>query len=209
MIEKVNASCSLSEENRLQNLASQVKVTYEYNDNAYDDYGERIKESFSLTITGLTEELYALEETTSTYFLYDKDNNIITKDGFASGSKTIKIYNTTGTCSEELRKIYVSLPKYNDYADDPLCQDIDVTKFALCDKWYQFDVDYNTFVKRVTEYKAQLNQETEEIPIEPVEDTHPVLAFVQKYIVYIIAVFLVLIIGIVAVVHKKRSDPFE
>lgn len=209
MIDKVYASCSLSEENRLQTIASQVKVTYEYNDNAYDDYGEKIKESFSITITGLTEEIYALEESTSSYFLYNKDNNIITKDGFASGSKVIKVYSTKGICPDVLRKIYISLPKYNDYADDPLCQDVDVSKFALCDKWYQFDIDYNTFVKRVTEYKNQLNQPNQDPAQEKENTLHPILLFFQKYIVYIVAGILVLIIGIVLVIRKKRSDPFE
>ena len=207
MIDNVYASCSLNEKNRLQALASQVKVTYAYNDNAYDDYGEKIKESFNITVTGLTEEIYVLEETTTTYFLYNKDNNIITKDGFSSGSKIIKVY-SNNECTEVLRKIYVSLPRYNNYADDPLCEGIDTSKFALCDKWYQFDIDYSTFVKRINEYKKQLSEEKPKEPTKQ-EELNLVLKFFQKYIVYVISGLILLIIGIIFLVRKKRSDPFE
>lgn len=204
------ADCSRTEENRLKMLASQVKITYEYNDSYYDDYGDIVKEMFIISITGLTDEIYALIDETSSYFMYDPNNQTVSMDGFTSGTKTIKIYSKNPECSTELRKIYLTLPKYNYYADDPLCEEIDTTKFALCDKWYQFDINYDTFLKRLEAYKNSLNNNDEPI-IDPSKDNteNPIITFLKKYIVYIASALVIGITIIVVAIKKKRSDPFE
>ena len=53
----------------------------------------------------------------------------------------------------KIGNINVKLPKFNSYSLDPLCDGINTDEFPLCSKYLEYQPSYETFVKKIEEYK--------------------------------------------------------
>ena len=201
----VSAECSNKDVNRLRTIGNNVDVTYDY---YY--VGDKVK--FRVTITNLHKDIYVHNRNDLTELYYGKDSknpSIIVVDGFNPGKKyEFKVYGNTDNCKDKyIATKYVTLPMYNSYSTDKLCDGIE--DFYLCKKWANVSLSYKEFVKRIEEYKNK-----NEIIIDDEEEVIKDLKYYIDYIIklllkyntyYIIALILVLVLIYII----KQNDNFK
>lgn len=201
-ITKVNgASCSYSELARLKQIASNVNFSYDYVEND-------TSAQFTVTLNNLNDEIYFIDQSTQRRYNYESDE--ITISNYIDG-QTIRyaFYSTNSNCQDEpLYIIRVILPYYNSYYKDEVC--IGAEDYDLCQKWYGHNLNHDEFVKKVTEYKNSLIDRTdppneEEIP-NSVSFLQLITDFLIDYYVYIIIVFTLGLIAILAI--RKKGDDY-
>lgn len=144
----VNASCTNEEINNLKKEANKIKVTYRHlgaieNDEQGIEYNH-----FNVTFKNVSDDLY-IELFNFTYT--NRPENGIIVDTFTTGNWNFGIY--SDKCEERISSIDVYLPKFNVYSLDPLCDGIDGNDFALCGKYYNYNVSYGNFKERVIAYR--------------------------------------------------------
>ena len=111
----------------------------------------------------------------------------------------------------KIGNINVKLPKFNSYSLDPLCDGINTDEFPLCSKYLEYQPSYETFVKKIEEYKK-----TKEIKPDDNNNTtddstftkilNQVLDFITKYQIYIIsALTVILIILVILIISSKKK----
>lgn len=144
---KVYASCTTEEKNVFKKIESKYNITYEF---------DKTSKDYTITLHNPKYKLFSYS------IDYDIDNSKIkykeegetltlTYGGVPSGDYNIEIIGMTDTCDDTLKEIKLHLPKYNKYADDPLCEGYE--EFVLCNPTYEKEIDYDTFVSRLNTYK--------------------------------------------------------
>ena len=205
----VNADCDNDRINELKNLAKNVEITYELDENkseeelkAYDPdsiAGGVVK----IIITGLTEGLSITDEVANVTYNYDDtDNGIIVIYNVTNGSRTFKVYSTE--CDKKVRTLFIKIPTYNKYSLDPLCQNIPKEELSVCNTWYESTISYDEFKKKVENYNALKN------PIEPEVKKNKfdeIIELLKKnYLYIVITIVLLIVMVILAKLRRKRSE---
>lgn len=193
-VDNVNAEeCTSQELANYKALADVIKINTEFDDSGieYGIYGNNI-----VTIQGLNEELYILSEDDSEgFFPEDMVDGVITKT-ISSSVDTFYVY--ASKCpSEKLRTIELSLKKYNLFADYKECDGISGEDLDVCSEYYNGDISYNQFLKKIDEY----NKRSSNVSSEDVD------SFFDKYGIYlgIGAGILVILIGILIVIRIRKG----
>ena len=115
-------------------------------------------------------------------------------------------------CAQKVDSLLVKIPRYNVYSEDPLCEGIDGEDFSLCDKYLEYEVSYDTFKRKVEEYKkahevkkVEPKKDEEQFSIKMI--INKVLEFIINYQIYIIIILgvLLLILIIIIIVKKKKK----
>lgn len=199
----IKAECGYNEKVRLQSLASNLDFTYNYKE---VQNGQFYKADFSITITNLHPELYIDDNSRGeTYYYSGKE---VTINNYNAGSTIgFEIYANSGSCKGSyLLTNYVTLPPYNSFYKDPICND--VTDFKLCNRWNRVTLSYDEFVNTVKRYKEQKKQE-EEIPnIKEDEDLAlKIIVFLSKYSLYIFGGIIIICSGLIF--YLSRKDDFD
>ena len=218
-IPQVNANCDSTRVNELRSKAKNIEITYELNttkDNKYDeqddanvnDFGENVPEgNLNIIISGLTEEFEIKEATYNRIYRNEnsEDGVIILKNEL-NGARTFKVYSIE--CNKEVRTIFIKLPRYNIYSTDPLCEGISGKDLSVCDTWYEKEIDYETFKKRVEEYKTKINNEQiEDVTQKNVIDL--ILDFFKVNYIYFIVGILTLIFFVIFIKIKRKRSVLE
>jgi len=200
-ITPVNAFyCRYEDLSYYKKLASNIHVSYDY-----EEVENSIK--FTVIIANLQPNYYIVDMITGTRYNYT--GNDIQIPGYRSGqSLQYTIYIQDKDCGDQaLNTIRLTLPTYNRYYKDSVCEGI--TDYNLCNRWSSHGLDYMTFVKKVSEYKEGLKQEEppkkteEEIPDNSIVQW--VMRFLGKYYyVFLIVVIIISSIGIYKI-NKKDS----
>lgn len=199
----VNASCTNEEIYYLKEDASKIKITYKHKGPVDTEEGT-IYSLFDVTVKNLNDDFYVS-------LLYDSIK-LTPVDGIAStelstGKWKFKIYSTK--CNMLIDDIDVSLPTFNMYSLDPLCEGIDGDDFPLCGKYYEYDVSYEEFENRVKNYRDLHNLDSvnndgnNDDSIQSIIDD--VVNFVAKYKYYVLGVILALLIVMVILIIVKRN----
>ena len=200
----VHASCTSYEIADLKEEADKIMITYKHLGAVVDEEGLIYYNRFQVDVKNVSDDLYIL--------YLDKikliPENVIINDTFINGTYNFDIY--SNKCEEMISRIKVHIPKFNIYSLDSLCNGISGEDFALCGKYYEYDVSYEDFVKRVNHYRSTSNiinddnsDYVEEDNDENIFDV--LLKYIIKYKFYIgIFLFLVLFIVILLMVIKKR-----
>lgn len=128
-----HAACDYQRMAELSKIASNVQFSYSYE--VVDGYPQ-----FIANISNITSDIY----------LEDNYGNIINSNNeiqfSVTGSDLLKynIYSKDNSCYGELLTTkYLSLPIYNYYSEDSLCQKNLNSKY--CQKWGSFDITYDDF----------------------------------------------------------------
>jgi len=208
---KVNADCDVTEQNRLASLAANVKISYEYEEEYIDEVGVLSAGVFRINISGLTEELYVVEESLNFRFSYENNvDGIVTIDGFPGGDKQLSIYGKSSTCNNLIKRVTLAIPRFNYYALDERCANVDSSEFALCDRWYQYNITEETFNARYNEYMKSLNKKEEPKEEEPQKEEtwmDKTINFIKDNIVFVIAgIILVISLIVYLIIRKKRNE---
>lgn len=146
------AGCASEEIEHFKEIEDDYKITYEFN-----------KDSKKYMVT-----LYTPEPNMYEYYIYASDNEFSnceylndheTKCNSVNPNEyKIEIIGQTTNCNDVFKTIRLNLAKYNPYSEDSICEGIE--DFVLCQPTYDKDIDYNTFVSRVTTYKKTLSKNT-------------------------------------------------
>ena len=199
----VNAACGYNEKSRLQALASNVNFSYNYQEN-----GGGIDSSvdFSITITNITPELYVVDQTNIKVYNHNS-NNDITVNGYSPGS-TIQfiVYGNTENClGTELITNYVTLPSYNRFYKDPICDGL--VGYKLCNRWTKADLSYDEFVKKVKQYKEQIKVDDNPSHDDENDIIEMVIDFLSKYSFYLFGG--IIFVCSFTIFYLRRKDDFD
>lgn len=197
------ASCTKDQISRYEKLASDIQATLDYVEKNNDI-------SFTITFHNVHNELYLVDYSTFDNISIYKNagSSIIEVTDYKPGnSYTFHILNNDKKCTTEIiSKITVSVPFYNSYYKDPLCQGIET--YSLCQKWNNIgNMSYKDFQKSVNEYKKKLEESDTNQDIV-IEDNlwNQIRNFVANYYLYIVIVIVIIASIIVYIVHKKKKN---
>jgi len=203
-ITKANAACTDSEYFNYQQLAIPISITYKESDTLLDSQNNPIKGVYSLIITGLSDELYLYNENNKFKITTDlqEEEGIITINGLEGGEYIFEVKNDN--CNKSIKQIKVTLPKYNLFANKEECKDIDPNDFALCSKWYPYEITEDDFQRRLIQYKNSLNKK-EEVKEETIEEQITNYVNANKKVILIITLSLILLIIIIIILKRRRN----
>lgn len=193
--------CDSTDIKRLRVLANDVDISYEYNDDIYDEYGIKIHDTYKVVISNLSDELYVIESKTNLDLRnYSVNDGSITIDRLYSGNKSFKIYSRN--CSNKLLKTYsIKLPKFNNYSTDPNCEGHE--NLDICQKFYDSsNVDYYEFME-LLEKSDNKNKDNDNK-----KKDSKYIKFIKDNYIYISiggGVLIILIIVLIILRHKKRG----
>lgn len=192
--------CSNLDKANQRALATNLNISYQENI-------RNNSANFDITITNITENLIVRDALNNRDYRYGHDRNNpseITIFGFSDGgSYKFEIYTDLEHCEDDLlHVIYATVPKYNPYYNDELCDGIE--NYRMCQRWVNFDISYQEFVENVNQYKKSLVIDEEEEPITEVE-TSIIDYLINFWINYYYYVLGVIIIGCLFVIYRLRN----
>jgi len=207
---RVNAlACDSEDIARFKVMASDIEINYVYNEDVYDSYGMREYDTYRVVISNIGDGLYLIEEKTNTDLRnYKISNGQIVIDKMYSGKKNFKIYSSQ--CNKFIKNIYITLPKFNYYSTEPICDGKD--ELNVCQKFYDTsDLEYSEFYNIIVNYEnvddnenIKDNKDNKEKKI----DINKYIEFVKDNYIYFgigLGVFVVLVIILLILTHKKRG----
>lgn len=200
-INKIYADCIKEEEN-IERFKREFKVTYEFVKEA-SEYGGYILTIYNPDRHNYKYKMYKDKDT-----VCNEENEYYTKCYYyMPGEYIVDILSTSNTCKEILTKIYFKLP-YNIYSKDPVCSGIE--DFVLCDPTYDKEIDYETFLSRVEVYKQSIQQQDEDLNIEPIDEIRvslkdKIMDFIIKNIFIIVTIIIAIILLIILIVSMIKN----
>lgn len=200
----VNAYCTNEEITSLKELADDIKVTYKHLGKVEDEEGTYHYNNFEVNVKNISDDLYILTLGNTIKLIPESE---IIKTTLSSGNWNFNVY--SNKCEEKIKEIKVFIPKFNEYSLDPLCEGIDGDDFALCGKYYEYDVSYENFKSRVEQYRANHNINYENNKEERNQITliiQKILNFIETYQLYItLSLIIILLIIIVIIIIKRKN----
>lgn len=191
-----NAVCTSAEKSEIMSLASNVNISYEIKIN-------NNKPMYHIYLNNLTSDMLLFD--TKTGKMYNKfsdkgdEFSIVTS---LSGSYAFDIYSYK--CKESIMTKMITLPKYNIFYLDPLCEGL--SNYSICQRWSTFSGSYDDFKKQVNKIKKE-----EETKKELKEEKKPEPSIYDKiasiFLKYwwIIVIVLVGILGIYYFIRTKQK----
>lgn len=196
-------ACNSSELSRLKKYASNVNISYNY-------FTENNEAYFNVTINNVTPDMYIEEETTGQKYYYNHNNNqgeIVTNNFHDVTSLKFVVYSNTISCTDEvLTVLYVNLPIYNKYADDPLCENN--KNFRLCKRFLTSNISREYFEKEIQEYIDEKNKNNDS-EIEEEEKHKNFDSWQDLLIRYSPLAVILLIVLIVYLVQRRKKNSFD
>lgn len=197
----VYGDCTDSDVEQYKKEASSINVSYEINKDIVDAFGDRVYDGYVVTFKNLYDNYYVEDSDTGIRigkdYLYEgqtAENNTYVTENITKGAKKLNVYHNG--CSTVLKTIELSLPYYNQYYNDELCDGVDKNKVKLCNKWIDKDVTYGEFYNEVSKYKKDTEKGNFADNI--------VDFFKNNYITVIVAVLIFIIIVVFTSIRKKK-----
>ena len=135
----VKAECTTEEENNIRKEIDKIEIVYKHLGEVTKEDGTKTYNEFMVTAKNIPDGVYV--------HLYP-----FTDEQFEESSEGLKLRLTTGIwhyymysekCDETLKDITVTLPRFNEYSLDPLCDGVDTEDFRYCNKYYNNASYYN------------------------------------------------------------------
>lgn len=195
---KVYASCTTEEKNAFKKVESKYNITYEF---------DKTSKDYTITLHNPKYKLFSYS------IDYDIDNSkmkykeegetlTLTYGGVPSGDYNIEIIGMTDTCDDTLKEIKLHLPKYNKYADDPLCEGYE--EFVLCNPTYEKEIDYDTFVSRLNTYKKNKSNLPSSSSNTTKTDSE-IITYIKDNLTTIIVIIVFIILLIITAILTAKS----
>lgn len=198
---KVNAFyCTYQEQARLKSLATNVNISYDFNES---------NKTFTFNLINLNKDLYFMDRTDDKIYNYTK--NEINLTGYKSGQKVkFEFYSDVEFCDKVLYTYVVTLPIYNPYYKEKVCED--VQNYNLCQKWSNHGLSRTAFIEKVNEYKKTLEKPKEDEIKEETKKHISLLTNVIEFLTSYYYIFIILIVGIIVtviIVNNKKSNIYK
>lgn len=184
--------CNNTEKVALASLAQNISITYDYVEQNH-------QVSFYIIFSNLQPGLKIKDVMNNKEYYYNGPELVL--PGYQPGKNyRFDIYAAT-TCDSRLYSHYVSIPGYNPYYDDPICQNMNI---GLCQKWVTVTYDYNTFVNEVNKYKQNNTIQIEEEQEEVLGIYDYIFNFFANY--YYIIFPIIIVAGITGIIILRKKD---
>ena len=198
-ISNSEASCTYKRISDLKKIASNVNITYTYTivDN---------KASFDIRFANLTNDIYLYDSFNDKK--YNVEGEVILKNYIDGVKYRFFINSNDKDCKDEqLVTRYVTLPKYNIYYGDPICNGIE--DYTLCQKWGSFNINnYDAYQLQIEKYKASLIKKEKNTKTE--ETTKINEKFVDFFLKYYAFIFTgIIVICLIIIFYLHRKDRFD
>ncbi len=207
---KIKAACDLE---RLKEEANKVEIIYDIDMDAYNKTGKY--NSYTIKVNNLTDDIYVYDWDTKNKFWSSSSQNIdnTLKTDYKVGTKQFVVYSQY--CKDKLRTISVTIPKFNEYSKDKLCENMDTEKLPVCGKWYDTrGITRSDFENIVAKYNKQ-NDITDDPNSNNTnkskENTlNRMLDFIKSNILYIvIGIVIIAILIIVHIILKRKRERLD
>ena len=185
--------CDNADVIRLQKLAKNITTSYDYVEN-------NSSVQFSITFENVSNELYLKNSSSGEEFYGDGE---FTLNNYSAGENyKFEVRSTNALCNTKaLSYIYVNLPPYNPYYNDPICNGV---SYKYCNKWQKNTLSYDEFVQDVTNYKNSLITNDEKSQqIKGLFD-YIVEFYANYYFIILPVLILFSVIGITVYTKKNR-----
>lgn len=192
--------CKMDLIQEFKKVENRYKINYRYNIE---------KKSYTLILNYSTSKDYE-------YKTYDMENieceqiNTTTKEchGFKIGTYKYQIDGKNDECSQTVKVMDIEIKELKNYSNDQLCKGIE--EFALCQKDYYKDIDYETFISRVKSYKKTKIEKEKLQEIKKQEEEKNALknnvnTFIEKNKIQIIIVTIFIILVIISSIVMFKS----
>ena len=200
----VFASCTVEEAKVIQDKLDKIKITYEHITGLVNPNNEVLNGVFKLKINGLTDGLVFYNPERDILFVGEGEGNYALS-GFVNGNYEFRLYPYDVECTKPYRVVKLYFPKYNNYSDSYLCNDIDSTKFLPCNKWYEYDLDDETFMARLKEYKEKENKGNQNIINLASKNVSSIFAGINKFWYLYVLCFIFIVISIIVIVKCLKN----
>lgn len=193
------AVCPDSEKVNYQSLAKNISYSYDYVE-------ENESVHFNVTFVNIPEGFY-LKDLNSKQ-AYNYSGSEMTINNLEQG-KNLKygVYTTSIGCDGILLYThYITLPYYNPYYKDELCNG--VKNFMYCNKWVNKQITYEEFKGNIEKYKNKVNSNN--IVEEEDNDFNVLNIIVDFYLKYYFIILpVIIIIGVIVIKnYNKEQDLF-
>ena len=202
---RAKTGCDYSVLSKLKKYASNVNIAYDYKIVDNEAY-------FTITINNLVPDIYVLDESTGKTYNYSSSNNgeLVISDIHGVKNLKIKIMSSNPICNNKLLLTsYLTLPVYNKYSTDSLCDGLD--NYKLCYTFLDTSLTYDEFKESVEAYRNRKPAEEEEPVVKEHVKTEweKFLDFMIKYGIYIMAGLAIIITIISIRINKKNKFDFK
>lgn len=189
------AACTDSEVVALSKMASNVVFTPVFQ----EETG-----TFHLIVSNLNPDFYFMDVAANQNYTYTAPEIILTN--YKPGkSYRFKFYSAKPSCiGNTILSKYVTLPGYNPYYKDAICEGLE--NYSFCQKWNNYTYSHSQFAEMVNKYKQEEEQK-EEANKEPVMGFYDyVFLYYSKY--YYIILPIIIIGCLIAIMQKKKKEEF-
>lgn len=195
----MNTTMATCEEdlNHLRTIQSKFKVTYELN----QDETSYIVKMYNPEPDRYYYETITFNSNSSSVSKEIVDNETILTN-VNPGLYTYAISSVGNSCNMRLKEIDIKVPPIYKFYKDPLCTGNE--EFILCQKNYDKEITYETFVSRMNSYMKE-KKEKEQINQDNIKKINPIIRLIKENIVSIIAISVLVIVLLVIVILGAKK----
>lgn len=188
----VKAECTTSEKIMLSKMVNNIQITPIFDEST---------ENFNIIISNITPSLYFRDMKTKTNYI-DTGGEFILYNINPNQSYRLKFFSALPGCyGDTLTSKYVTLPSYNKYYKDPLCEGLG--EYKICQKWANYNASREQF-----EIEAR-SIEKKYVRVEDGNKPEEVKGFYdylwELYETYYYFVLPVIIVGGIIMIHRLRK----
>lgn len=194
----IKAYCTNEQLSKYKALAGHINSYYEFNQET---------KKFNIKIYNINNELTILNTNNNTKITPNSSNleQINISDLNPGNITKITVYPTNSDCSDyRVRTIYINLPYYNNYYNDPVCKN---NNNKLCFKWVNTSIyTHEQFVDKVKIIKEEQPQQ-EDNEKEKIKNKYGFFDFLADY--YIIILLLIIVSGSYGIYVLDKKSKFD
>lgn len=197
----IYAECTTEEQEYYKSIEDKYQTTYVF---------DKESRTYTMTLTygDISTFTYIIDNSAIEYANIESYDDRMVISNLIPGKYGIYVVGTTDSCDDLFKTEEITLPEYNQYAYDPVCEGIE--EFVLCSPTYDKELDYDIFISRVNSYKKnKANQDktdnnTEEKPTikEWFKDNY--MYFIYAIIGIVVLLIIALIIKVIYNHERKR-----
>ncbi len=197
----IYAECTTEEQEYYKSIEDKYQTTYVF---------DKESRTYTMTLTygDISTFSYTIDNDAIEYANTEVLADRIVISNLIPGKYGISVVGVTNSCNDVFKTDEITLPEYNQFAYDPICEGIE--EFVLCSPTYDKEIDYDTFISRVNSYKKnKANQDktdnnTEEKPTikEWFKDNY--IYFIYAIIGIVVLIIIALIIKVIYNHERKR-----
>lgn len=192
----VYADCSEQEIKDLTKIAETVQIDTEFD---RESVKVGLYNNYIVTVQGLSDDFYLLSKDQTVGFFSENAIDGVIVQNVASTANVFYVY--SNLCPNVvLRTIKLSMKRYNMYSEYEECEGISGEQLDVCDEFYEKDISYEQFLKKIEDYKERSASLS----------SGNISNFFSNYAIYIgLGVLIIVAILILIIVMRKKRNRLD